>query len=307
MTQLADQEVVFMIEKQAHLTGGFIGCGTQFADSRIVVFGAPFDGTVTNRPGARYASSVVRAESHSIETYSPHLDMDLTDPGIAICDAGDLELPFGAPWRVLEIIDNYVSGLYTAGKLPFMIGGEHLLTLGAVQAAARAYPNLSIAQFDAHADLRADYIGETLSHATVMRRCWDILGDSHIFQFAIRSGERHEFEFAEAHTFMGRFDFKKLDDAFQLEHLSPQNPVYLTIDLDVLDPSECPGTGNPEAGGVSYAELLDAARAIIMRCNVVGMDVVELCPPADPSGISATLTCKLMRELLLMWAHSLHR
>ena len=286
-----------------YTTSSFIGCGARFADSRIVMFGAPFDGTVTNRPGARFASERIRAESQSIETYSPYLNMDLTDPGVAICDTGDLELPFGAPARVLETIERFVYGLYSAGKFPLMIGGEHLLTLGAVRAAARANPGLSVVQFDAHTDLRGDYIGEVLSHATVMRRCWEATGDGRIYQFAIRSGERQEFEFAQAHTFMNLFDFGRFDEALKLPQLSDK-PVYLTIDLDALDPSECPGTGTPEAGGVSFNELLGAACQVISNCNVIGLDIVELCPPADPSGISTALACKLLRELLLAIHHN---
>jgi len=276
----------------------FIGCTAEYGDGEIVLFGAPFDGTASYRPGARFACSAARGASDSIETYSPYVDMDLTDAGVAVHDAGDLELPFGNAGRALRIIDEFTMKILRAGKLPFMVGGEHLVTYGAVCAAARIYPDLSIVQFDAHADLRDEYLGEKLSHATVMRRCWETTGDGRIFQFAVRSGERDEFEFADRHIFIDRFGFNRLTEALASPALS-EKPVYLTIDLDALDPSECPGTGTPEAGGVRFSELLGAARAVIEKCNIVGLDVTELCPPVDHAGISVSLACKLVRELLL--------
>ena len=276
----------------------FIGCAAEYYISKIVLFGAPFDGTASYRPGARFACSAIRSAGDSIETYSPYADLDLTGAGVAVHDAGDLELPFGSAVRTTQIIDEFTSKVLHDGKIPFMLGGEHLVTYGAVCAAARTYPDLSIVQFDAHADLRDEYLGEKLSHATVMRRCFDATGDGRIFQFAVRSGERTEFEFADRHTFMDRFGFGRLAETLATPGLSGK-PVYLTIDLDALDPSECPGTGTPEAGGVRFLELLGAARAVIGACNVVGLDVTELCPPVDPSGISVSLACKLIRELLL--------
>jgi agmatinase len=179
-----------------------------------------------------------------------------------------------------------------------MLGGEHLVTYGAARAASRAFPELSIVHFDAHADLRDEYLGERLSHATVMRRCWELTGDGSIFQFGIRSGDREEFEFAKAHTRMRRFSFDGLGETLALPALADR-PVYLTIDLDVLDPGEFPGTGTPEAGGVRFLELLGAASAVLRECRVIGLDLVELSPPCDPSGASTSLVCKLLRELLL--------
>ena len=295
-----DTGMAHMDTEMKHLrrAGKFIGCDADFKDAKIVLFGAPFDGTASYRPGARFATARVRAESDSIETYSPYLDMDLIDQGVAVYDAGDLELPFGAAARAVSMIERCADDVLRAGKFPFMLGGEHLVTLGAVKAAARKHPKLSIAQFDAHADLRGDYTGEPLSHATIARRCLELTGDRRLFQFGVRSGERSEFEFAKKHTFMSRFNFDRLKEALSLPAMSGC-PVYLTIDLDVLDPSEFPGTGSPEAGGVGFTELLDAARAVIERCDVVGLDITELCPPADPSGISVLLACKLVRELLL--------
>jgi len=281
---------VVMMNKNVHT---FIGCDSEYEESRIVLFGAPFDSTTSFRPGARFASAVMRNESGGIETYSPYLDEDLTDR--CIFDGGDLELIFGNAEKSLGLIETYAAQIIKDQKIPCMIGGEHLVTLGAVRAAVKAYPDLHILHFDAHADLRDDYLGEKLSHATVMRRCYDLVGDHKIYQFGIRSGERAEFQWAKDHVFTAKFNFNGL--AAAVSALAGK-PVYLTIDLDVLDPSVFPGTGTPEAGGVSFNELLTAI-ATVARLNIVGVDLNELAPIYDQSGASTALACKLLREVLL--------
>jgi agmatinase len=212
-----------------------------------------------------------------------------------VYDRGDLELPFGNAARALEIIEECAAAALADGKLPVMVGGEHLATLGAVRAALRKYPELIIIHFDAHTDLRDDYLGERLSHATVMRRVWELAGDGRIYQFGIRSGEKHEFEFAAAHTVLRRYDLNGLVEAIEsLKGL----PVYFSLDLDVLDPSVLPGTGTPEPGGVSFAQLLDAV-VRLGQLNIVGCDMCELSPPYDQSGASTAVACKILREMLL--------
>ena len=183
------------------------------------------------------------------------------------------------------------------GKLPLLLGGEHLVTLGAVRAAVRKYPDLHIVHFDAHADLRDDYLGAQLSHACVLRRCHDLIGDGRIHQFCIRSGDREEFQFAARHTDMHRFDFTGLAELTDWL-CQTRVPVYLTIDLDCLDPSAFPGTGTPEAGGVSFLQLLQAIRTVT-KANIIGADVNELAPMLDQSGVSTATACKVLRELLL--------
>ena len=271
----------------------FIGCDNEYKDSNIVLFGAPFDSTTSYRPGTRFASSAIRSESFGIETYSPYQDKDLLD--IHVFDGGDLELPFGNPKRALGEIEDFAASILDDGKIPFMIGGEHLVTLATVRAAHKKYRNLHVIHFDAHADLRDDYLGETLSHASVMRRCHDLLGDGRIFQFGIRSGDREEFNWAKDHVKMNKFNFDGLEKV--IEELKDK-PVYLTIDLDVLDPSVFPGTGTPEAGGVSFLDLLDSVKKV-SGLNIVGLDMNELSPIYDQSGASTALACKLLREILL--------
>ena len=276
----------------------FIGCDSRYEDASIVLFGAPFDSTTSYRPGARFGPAAMRHESYGLETFSPYQNTDLTD--YAIFDSGDLELCFGSSEQALSDIEARANTILDDGKFPLLLGGEHLVTLGAVRAVAQRHPDLHIIHFDAHADLRDDYLGAKLSHACVLRRCHDLLGDGRIHQFCIRSGDREEFSFAAAHTEMHRFHFdglKELTDALRQN----KTPVYLTIDLDCLDPSVFPGTGTPEAGGVTFLQLLDAIR-IVSGVNLVGADVNELAPMLDASGVSTATACKVLRELLLALA-----
>lgn len=285
-----------MMEQNVHT---FIACDHTYEQSNLVLFGAPFDSTTSYRPGARFASSAIRNESFGLETYSPYLDKDLTD--ICVYDGGDLELPFGSPQQALEQITQYAAKVLRDGKLPVMIGGEHLVTLGMVRAAAAHYPDLHILHFDAHADLRDDYLGVMLSHATVMRRCWELVGNSRIFQFGIRSGDRSEFLWGKEHVSTCKFGFDTLEETIrQLGN----KPVYVTVDLDVLDPSIFPGTGTPEAGGVSFERLRQAINQAA-ACNVVAADMNELSPIYDQTGSSTAVACKLLREMILSFYREL--
>lgn len=273
----------------------FIGCDCAYRTAEIVLYGAPFDSTTSFRPGARFGPAAMRHESFGLETYSPYQDADLTDRDVF--DSGDLELCFGSAEAALLDIESRAAEILRDNKLPLLLGGEHLVTLGAVRAVLRKYPDLHIVHFDAHADLRDDYLGARLSHACVLRRCHDLVGDGRIHQFCIRSGEREEFRFAAAHTDLHPFGFDGLaETAAWLRDTGV--PVYFTIDLDCLDPGVFPGTGTPEAGGVSFPQLLEAIRTVC-AANVVGADVNELAPMLDASGVSTATACKVLRELLL--------
>ena len=271
----------------------FIGCDNEYDESKIAIFGAPFDSTTSFRPGTRFASSVMRNESFGIETYSPYLDKDLED--ICVFDCGDLELQFGSPQNALNDIEQFTKKLLDDNKVPCMIGGEHLVTLGAFKAVYNKYNDVYIVHFDAHADLREEYIGQTLSHACVIRRCHNLVGDNRIYQFGIRSGDRSEFEFAKEHVIQHKFDLKEFGEV--VKKLKGKR-VYFTLDLDVLDPSIFPGTGTPEAGGVTFNELLEAVH-MLKDLNIVGCDINELSPHYDLSGTSTAVACKILRELLL--------
>ena len=272
----------------------FMACEADYSEAQTVLFGAPFDSTTSYRPGTRFGSAAIRRESYGVETYSPYQERDLEE--IAVMDSGDLELPFGDPREALSQIEARAAEILADGKRPFLIGGEHLVTLGAVRAAARQYPDLHIVHFDAHADLRDEYLGVQFSHACVLHRCWELVGDGHIHQFGIRSGIREEFAWGAAHVETQKFTFDGLE---ALTERLAEKPVYFTLDLDVLDPSVFPGTGTPEPGGVSFDALRTAATLVCSKLNVVACDVNELSPHYDLSGISTAAACKIVREMLL--------
>lgn len=272
----------------------FIGCESDYNESSIVVFGAPFDSTTSFRPGTRFASQVMRGESWGLESYSPYQDLDLYD--FNIFDGGEIELPFGNSEVALAKIEEFSTKVVEDGKIPAMIGGEHLVTLGAFKGVFKKYPDVHVIHFDAHADLRDHYLGQKLSHATVMHRVWDLVGDNKIFQFGIRSGEREEFLWGKEHVYTNKFNCDNLE--YALEKIKDK-PVYVTIDLDVLDPSVFPGTGTPEPGGVQFNELLNSILKL-KGLNIVGFDINELSPQYDQTGASTAVACKVLREMLLV-------
>ncbi|WP_281679250.1 agmatinase [Synergistes jonesii] len=274
---------------------GFIGCDAGYEEAQAVLFGAPFDSTTSFRPGARFGPAAMRAESFGMETYSPYQMRELEE--LSLFDAGDLDLPFGNAAAALGEIEGAAAEILRDGKLPCLIGGEHLVTLGSVRAAAKKFPELRLIHFDAHADLRDEYMGERLSHASVMRRCHDLLGDGRIFQFGIRSGCKEEMAWAQGRVKMEKF---RADTAAEAAREIGEAPVYITVDLDVIDPSEFPGTGTPEAGGLCFSELLDALLSL-RGLDVKAFDVCELSPHYDRSGASTALACKTLREMLLAY------
>ena len=272
----------------------FIGCEAEYDESSIVVLGAPFDSTTSFRPGTRFASQVMRGESWGLESYSPYQDLDLYD--FNIFDGGEIELPFGNSEGALALIEDFSTKVVEDGKIPAMIGGEHLVTLGAFKGVFKKYPDVHVIHFDAHADLREDYLGQKLSHATVIHRVWDLVGDNKIFQFGIRSGEKEEFLWAKDHVYTNKFNCNTLD--YAIERVKDK-PVYVTIDLDVLDPSVFPGTGTPEPGGIQFNELLNSILKL-RGLNIVGFDINELSPQYDQTGASTAVACKVLREMLLV-------
>ena len=272
----------------------FLCCDNEFEEAKTVLFGAPFDSTTSYRPGSRFGSSAIRRESYGIESYSPYQDKDLED--CPVFDSGDIELPLGDASLSLRQIEERAGAILDAGKRPFLLGGEHLVTLGAFRAVYERCPEVRILHFDAHADLRDDYLGVKLSHACVLRRCWELTGDGKIFQFGIRSGDREEWRWGKDHVSTHRFDLEGLEDT--LDQLGDV-PLYFTLDLDVLDPSVFPGTGTPEPGGVSFDTLRKAVTLVCQKANVIACDVNELSPPCDQSGVSTMAACKIVREMLL--------
>lgn len=279
----------------------YIGCDADYEEAEIVLFGAPFDSTASFRPGTRFAGQAIRNDSYGLEIYSPYQDLEL--PERQVYDCGDLELPTGDSEQTLIQIEKTARQVQNDGKIPFMIGGEHLVTLGSVRAAAEKYPELHIIHFDAHTDLRKDYLGVELSHACVMRRCWELLGDGRIHQFGIRSGEKEEFQWARSgHTDLHLYNLEGLETT--IKSLG-NSPVYFSVDLDVMDPSVFPGTGTPEPGGIDFLTAMQGVTEVCRKVNLVGCDVNELCPPCDQTGASTAVACKIIREMLIAAAEKI--
>ena len=263
-------------------------------DHDIRIIGAPFDGTVSFRPGARSGPDAIRSASDGLETYSPFLDADLED--VSYADAGDLELPMGDIGGVLATIREAVEECLADDAIPFLLGGEHLVSLPAIEAVYEKYPDLVVVQLDAHADQREDYMGVKLSHACVMRRVSEFLGEEHIRQLGIRSGTRREYRLMRDYGTMLTF---RDEDLATLRSWIGSRPLYLTVDLDVFDPACFPGTGTPEAGGIDWWTFQRLIRAL-EGCDIVGLDAVELAPQLDASGCSSVLAAKAVREMLLV-------
>lgn len=281
---------------QAYSGNVFIASCDDYEASRAVIYGMPMDYTVSFRPGSRLGPARIREVSVGLEEYSPYLDKSLGD--IRYFDAGDLMLPFGNAARSLEIIGEFVRKLLQDGKFPLGLGGEHLVTWPVIREMHAKYPDLALIHIDAHADLREHYEGEPLSHATPIRKAAELIGGRNVYQFGIRSGTKEEFEYGRRHLRFYPFDVLE-----PLRKVLPElagRPVYVTIDIDVLDPSAAPGTGTAEAGGITSKELLAAIHVLAeSEAVVVGADVVEVAPVYDPSEQTQIVAAKLVREMLL--------
>ena len=275
----------------------YISAKASFQEGHAVILGCPFDGTASFRPGARFGPSAIRRASWGIETYSPYLGKDLT--GVSLHDMGDLELALGDKKEAFHWIGKALQEILRSRKFPILLGGDHLITLPVIEEVLRVYPDLRLVHIDAHADLREDYLGETLSHSTVMRKILTVLDRRRLFQIGIRSGTEEEFQRA-----------KKLRSIVSLKGPSLRNlvkrlgskPVYLSLDLDVIDPSLLPGVGTPEPGGLTFREFLSLLKSL-QPLNVVGFDIVELTPDYDPTQISSVTASVILREMILSFCH----
>lgn len=287
---MAKEDIFEMVDKP----GVFLGADTSYEEAKAAILGIPMDYTVSFRPGTRMGPLSIRNVSTGIEEYSVYLDKELGD--YAYCDCGDLALPFGNVVKSLEIIENASRQLLKDGKFPIYLGGEHLVSLPLIKPFIEEYPDLRVVHFDAHADLRTDYYGESNSHATVMRKVADLLGPKRLYQFGIRSGIREEFTFAKENTHL------VIEEVLEpLKAVLPElkgKPVYVSLDIDVVDPAHAPGTGTQEAGGCTSREILKAIHAL-GELNVVGFDLVEVSPALDASERTALLAAKIVREAIL--------
>jgi len=268
-------------------------------ESDVIMYGMPMDWTVSFRPGSRFGPNRIREASIGLEEYSPYLDKHLEE--VSYFDAGDMLLPFGNAARSIEMIRDYVRKIMDLNKFPLGLGGEHLVTWPVVQAVHETYEDMALIHIDAHADLREEYEGEALSHSTPVRKICELIGPENVFSFGIRSGMREEFQYAQSSgMYMAKYEvFEPLKEV--LPKLAGRN-VYVTIDIDVLDPAYAPGTGTAEAGGISSKELLASIHEIAKSdINVIGADLVEVAPAYDPTEKTQIAASKCIREILLGW------
>ncbi|MCH4826175.1 MAG: agmatinase [Planococcus sp. (in: firmicutes)] len=277
----------------------FIKSHPNYEESKAVLYGMPMDWTVSYRPGSRFGPNKIREVSIGLEEYSPYLDRELGD--VKFFDAGDIPLPFGNPEKSLAEIETYVHTLLADEKIPMGMGGEHLVSLPVMKAVASKYDDLAIIHFDAHTDLRENYEGEEYSHSTPIRKIADHIGPKNVYSFGIRSGMKEEFDWAKENG-MHLSKFEVLEPLKEVLPTLEGRSVYITIDMDVLDPAHAPGTGTVDAGGITSRELLASIHAIAASgVNVVGFDLVELAPVYDHSDQTANTASKLMREMILGW------
>ncbi|MCW4682055.1 agmatinase [Bacillus pumilus] len=275
----------------------FIGSHPTWEDAKVILYGMPMDWTVSYRPGSRFGPNRIREVSIGLEEYSPCLDRELHE--VPFFDAGDIPLPFGNAQKSLDLIEEYVDSILEKGKFPLGMGGEHLVSWPVFRAMHKKYPDLAIIHMDAHTDLREEYEGEPLSHSTPIRKVAGLIGPENVFSFGIRSGMKEEFEWAkEAGMHISKFEV--LEPLKQVLPKLKGRPVYVTIDIDVLDPAHAPGTGTVDAGGITSKELLASIHAIAgSEVQVVGADLVEVAPVYDHSDQTANTASKLLREMLL--------
>ncbi|MFN4190997.1 MAG: agmatinase [Pseudothermotoga sp.] len=274
--------------------GMFLRSKNDYESSKVVILGAPLDQTTSFRPGTRMAPRRIRELSYGLEDYSPYLDLSLNDR--YFCDIGDIEMPFGNPHKALDLIEKATKKIVEDEKIPLFIGGEHLITYPIVKQIAAKYPRLKVVHFDAHADLRDTFFGEKFSHATVLRRVCECIENKHLYQFGIRSGVKEEFEFAKSHT--NTFPFKVRDPFMKALDELKGFPIYITFDIDVLDPAFAPGTGTPEPGGCNSQEIFEVIQRF-GELHIVGFDLVEVSPMTDHSERTCILAAKIIREVLL--------
>lgn len=275
----------------------FIAATSPAEDAAVLLFGVPFEGSVNLRKGAYRGPDAIRVASDSIETYSPALARDLLD--LPIADLGNCHVRGGDPETQLASVAAQIEAELPVKRPTVMLGGDHTATLPVVRHHFRHYPSLRVVQFDAHTDLRPEFLGVRFNYASAMARLLEWLPPEHLYQIGSRSGTREEFEQRQTRLYPAH----EIHPLAAVRRILPDLvgcPVYVTIDIDIVDPSEAPGTGSPEPGGLRGTELADAIR-LLAGCEIVGMDLMEVSPPWDSSGRTPILAAWLIREAILAW------
>jgi len=259
------------------------------------LIGVPFDGTVSYRQGAQLGTQKIREASHCLETYSPFLDLDLS--GRDYIDWGDLEVTTSSVDLMLDQTEKRVTQALEKELQPVVLGGDHTLSIGVIRALLKRYPDLTVLQLDAHAGYKNEYKNESICHATVMRRISEIIPADRIFRFGIRAGTRDELIDTGIELPI-TIDSSGYDINELIHSIPEETPLYITVDMDVFDPSLVPGVRNPEPHGLTWREFIQLVRFLNFR-NSIGFDVVELAPEYDPTGISAVVAASVVREFML--------
>ncbi len=267
---------------------------TEIMPGKPALLGCPLDLTSTFRSGSDMAPEAIRIASDSIETYSPFLDMDLTD--FPFSDLGDVDVSGDSVEKALEAIERTATDAIRKGARLVTLGGEHTITLPLIKAFDRVYPDLVLIHADAHTDLRDQYEGSILNHATVIKRITEIIGPRRLIQMGIRSGTREEFTWMRENGTLMKWDSSASEELYRR---IDGRPVYFTLDLDVLDPACFHATGNPEPGGWFYHDMENLLEALL-KTHMVAADIVELNPNLDPTQVGAITASKIVRELLLI-------
>lgn len=282
-------------------TTSFLNSSDSYENSKIVLLGIPMDYTASNIPGSRFAPKRIRELSCTLESYSPNFDETIDEK---FYDIGDIVMPWGNIDKSIKFIDKIAKDLIEDGKKIVSIGGDHLVSFPLIRQYVSVFKDLTVVHLDAHTDLRDEWSNEKFSHATVLRRVYEVIKEGNLYQFGIRSGSKEEFEFSSEHTHLYKYEvFEPLKRV--IGQLIGRD-IYLTIDIDVLDPAFAPGTGYLEAGGITSKELFDAVSLIVTELNVVGVDVVEVCPPTDNSDRTSAISAKLIRDIIIGLSKKTH-
>jgi agmatinase len=294
-------DVIKFLTTPANFFSGFV---SSYEESHFIVLGVPFDGTSSYKPGSRFGPSAIREASCNIETFSLRTLEDVEH--VKICDIGDLWVTHGNLVETNKKVEQVTAEITKSHRFPIALGGEHSITYGEVKALGK---DVTVIQFDAHMDLRDDYLGEKWSHATVMRRISEEVGLPNLIEVGTRAPSKEEYTFAKKNglNFFTSDAIKKnpRETVEKIKKLlKGSSKIFLTIDMDCLDPSVAPGVGNPEPEGIDLTALLDLIQAIV-DYRITGFDVVEVSPPNDPSGITAVAAAKIALELISLSAKAL--
>ena len=275
----------------------FAGLSSPYADletAKVAILPAPYDSTTEWHGGTREGPKTIINASQYLELYDIELGQEIHKLGIHTLP--EIQPLLGSPEQMVQQVYRVAKELIQHNKFVVMLGGEHSLSLGMVQALKEKYNDLCVLQLDAHADLRDEYSGTRYSHACVMRRVLELCP---IIQVGIRSLSREEQEFLNQNKMQPFYTSTATPDlasAQRVVSLLSRN-VYVSIDLDVFDPSIMSAVGTPEPGGMQWHEVLNLLRSVTLHKHVVGFDLVELCPREGPASC-AFLAAKLAYKLI---------